>query len=36
MLCLNMKKRTKKGHKKEDTWFDPYKVLILILAVYII
>ena len=27
MLRLNMKKRTKKGHKMEDTWFGPYKVL---------
>ena len=22
-----MKKRTKKGHKMENTWFGPYKVL---------
>ena len=27
VLRLNMKKRTKKGHKMEDTWFGPYKVL---------
>ena len=27
MLHLNMKKRTKKGHKMEYTWFGPYKVL---------
>ena len=27
VLRLNMKKRTKKGHKMEDTWLGPYKVL---------
>ena len=27
VLRLNMTKRTKKGHKMEDTWFGPYKVL---------
>ena len=27
VLHLNMLKRTKKGHKGEDTWFGPYKVL---------
>ena len=27
VLRLNMLKRTKKGHKMEDTWFGPYKVL---------
>ena len=27
MLCLNMLKRTKNGHKGEDTWLGPYKVL---------
>ena len=27
VLRLNMLKRTKKGHKGEDTWLGPYKVL---------
>ena len=27
VLRLNMKKHTKKGHKMEDAWFGPYKVL---------
>ncbi len=27
VLRLNMKKRTKKGHKTEDTWIGPYKVV---------
>lgn len=27
VLRMNMKKRTKKGHKMEDTWLGPYKVL---------
>ena len=27
VLRLNMRKRTKKGHKMEDTWLGPYKVL---------
>lgn len=27
VLRLNMKKRTKKGHKMEDTWLGPYRVL---------
>ena len=26
VLRLNMKKRTKKGHKGEDSWLGPYKV----------
>ena len=27
VLRLNLRKRTKKGHKGEDTWYGPYKVL---------
>ena len=27
VLRMNMLKRTKKGHKTEDTWLGPYKVL---------
>ena len=36
VLCLNMLKRTKKGHKSEDTWTGPYKVLSILIIIWML